>query len=119
MIRPTLAALAWATLLGASGEDARVTPVDPLTVNDDDFARHRDPAEWRGLIVTRIEFHDERAHWRLWRITHRERRKGPLFFVPHDNENAGSRRDWLRCANMAACWSRSIPGWCRGMTGSG
>ncbi|RYE03367.1 MAG: hypothetical protein EOP61_04965 [Sphingomonadales bacterium] len=78
---------AWLALAGASEPRAVVTPVDPLTVQDDDFARHRDPAEWKGLRVSRIEFREERAQWRLWRIE--SRRKGPLWFVPHDSENGG------------------------------
>ncbi len=88
---PLLAGLAWLALAAASaGEPAtRVTPVDPLTVQDDDFARHRDPAEWTGLKVSRIEFREERAAWRLWRIANVRHRPGPLWFVPHDNENAG------------------------------
>lgn len=84
------AASAWLALSGASDPDrATVARVDPLTVQDDDFDRHRDPAEWRGLAVDRIEFREERAQWRLWRIANLRHRKGPLFFVPHDNENAG------------------------------
>ncbi|MDT8757646.1 hypothetical protein MZO42_02950 [Sphingomonas psychrotolerans] len=66
-----------------------MTRVDPLTVQDDDFARHRDPAEWHGLSVSRIEFREERAAWRLWRIANVRHHRGPLWFVPHDNENAG------------------------------
>ncbi|MDV3456626.1 hypothetical protein RZN05_06480 [Sphingomonas sp. HF-S4] len=88
---PLLASLAWLGLSSASPADptTRVTPVDPLTVQDDDFARHRDPADWRGLKVSRIEFREERAAWRLWRIANVRHPKGPLWFVPHDNENAG------------------------------
>ncbi|WP_066795913.1 hypothetical protein [Sphingomonas soli] len=82
-----LAATAWFGLSAPSEPRAIVTPVDPLTVQDDDFARHRDPAEWKGLKVSRIEFREERAHWRLWRIE--SKRPGPLWFVPHDNENGG------------------------------
>lgn len=93
MRRPAIvvaAAAAWLTLLGADADPpAIVTPGDPLTVQDDDFARHRDPAEWQGLTVERIEFQNERTRWRLWRIADPARRAGPLFFVPHDNENAG------------------------------
>ncbi len=82
--------LAATLLLGAAPPDAaKVSRVDPLTVQDDDFARHRDPAEWKGLAVSRIEFREERAAWRLWRIHNVRKPKGPLFFVPHDNENAG------------------------------
>ncbi|MDH4743967.1 hypothetical protein OMP43_08065 [Sphingomonas sp. CBMAI 2297] len=85
-----LPALVAALLFTASPPDAAtVRPVDPLSVRDDDFARHRDPAEWRGLAVSAVEFREERARWRLWRIANAERPRGPLFFVPHDNENAG------------------------------
>ncbi|AQR72775.1 hypothetical protein [Sphingomonas sp. LM7] len=92
MLRPALlSGLAWLFLAGASAGDpnARVSRVDPLSVQDDDFARHRDPAEWKGLSVTRIEFREERAAWRLWRIANTRHPRGPLWFVPHDNENAG------------------------------
>lgn len=63
--------------------------VDPLTIEDDDFARHRDPAEWAGLRVSEIRFDEERAAWRLFRIVNTRHPRGPLWFVPHDNENAG------------------------------
>ena len=77
--------------LGGMRQDdgVRRTPVDPLTTADDDFARHRDPAEWRGLAVSQIEFREERGAWRLFRIANVKRPRGPLWFVPHDNENAG------------------------------
>lgn len=88
-MRAAAFAAAWLALAGASEPRAIVTPVDPLTVQDDDFERHRDPAEWRGLKVTRVEFRDERAEWRLWRIENVRHRAGPLWFVPHDNENGG------------------------------
>ena len=63
-------------------------PVDPLTVDDDDFARHRDPSEWKGLKVSRVEFVEWGVSWRLWMIEAAPRRDGPLWVVPHDNENA-------------------------------
>lgn len=83
---PLLAASACLTLSSAS--PAAGTRVDGLTVQDDDFARHRDPADWQGLEVRRIEFREERGAWRLWRIANLRHRRGPLWFVPHDNENA-------------------------------
>lgn len=86
------AAAAWLALLGADADPEKVTivtRVDPLTVQDDDFARHRDPAEWAGLTAQSIEFQNERTRWRLWRIADPARPGGPLWFVPHDNENAG------------------------------
>jgi len=88
---PLLAGIAWLLLASARAGDpeTRVTHVDPLIVVDDDFARHRDPAEWKGLSVSRIEFREERAAWRLWRIHNVHHPRAPLWFVPHDNENAG------------------------------
>lgn len=65
------------------------TRIDPLAIDDDDFARHRDPATWRGLTVDRVDFAEERATWRLYRIADPKRPRGPLWFVPHDDENAG------------------------------
>lgn len=61
--------------------------LDPLTVADKDFARHRDPAEWAGLRVERRVATDGAATWRLWRIANRAKPRGPLWVVPHDNEH--------------------------------
>lgn len=86
-----LLTLAVAALFSAGpvADPVTVRHVDPLTVQDDDFARHREAAEWHGLAVSSLEFREERAAWRLWRIANVKHPKGPLFFVPHDNENAG------------------------------
>ncbi len=65
------------------------TRVDPLAIDHNDFVRHRSIGTWRGLSVTRIDFTEERATWRLYRITDPKRPRGPLWFVPHDDENAG------------------------------
>lgn len=65
-----------------------VTPVDPMTMGTDDFARLANPAIWDGLSVNRIEFREDRAFWRLYRIVNLRHPGGPLWFVPHDNENA-------------------------------
>ncbi|MEO5865776.1 MAG: hypothetical protein ABIS14_14195 [Sphingomonas sp.] len=85
---PGLALIALA-MIGAAPADLTVTRVDPLAVPDDDFVRHPDAATWAGLTVSRIAFSEERATWRLYRIEDRARPTGPLWFVPHDNENAG------------------------------
>ncbi|MES2095766.1 MAG: hypothetical protein V4459_03330 [Pseudomonadota bacterium] len=69
-------------------QPAIVTPVDPLTMGTDDFTRLADPALWDGLAVTRIEFRDDRTFWRVYRIINTRKPNGPLWFVPHDNENA-------------------------------
>lgn len=62
--------------------------IDPLTVDDEDFARHRDPREWAGLAVRRFIFSDGTMNWRVWRIVNEQHRDGPLWVLPHDNENA-------------------------------
>ncbi len=90
MLRRFLALPVWLALTAIAPEPGtRGDPLDPLTIQDDDFARHRDPATWRGLAVTRIEFREERGAWRLFRIVNVKKPRGPLWFVPHDNENAG------------------------------
>ncbi|WP_375398301.1 hypothetical protein [uncultured Sphingomonas sp.] len=77
-----------------------VTPVDPLTLASEDFVRLRIPGLWDGLTVSRIEFRDGRAFWRAYRIANARRPDGPLWFVPHDDENAafeaavGAVRSW-------------------------
>ena len=65
-----------------------VTPVDPMVMGTDDFTRLASPAIWDGLSVSRIEFREDRAFWRLYRIVNLRHPSGPLWFVPHDNENA-------------------------------
>lgn len=75
--------------VAAAPPDAYIgTPVDPMTIADDDFARNRDPAMWEGLGVERIIFTEGETTWRLWRIINTARPMGPLWAVTHDNENA-------------------------------
>ena len=74
--------------IGGASAQTIVTPVDPLRLESDDFARLRDPADWTGLAVSRIEFRDDRAFWRMYRIANVTKPAGPLWYVPHDNENA-------------------------------
>ncbi len=85
---PWLAAVALLACMGASEAQTSTSPVDPLTIADDDFARHRDPAIWRDLSVERIVFTEGPATWRLWRISNTAQPAGPLWAVTHDNENA-------------------------------
>lgn len=65
-----------------------VTRVKPAAVADADFARHRDRRLWRGMRVERVVFREGPILWRLWRITRRGKRNGPMWVVPHDDENA-------------------------------
>ncbi|MES2095787.1 MAG: hypothetical protein V4459_03435 [Pseudomonadota bacterium] len=62
--------------------------IDPTTIVDDDFRRNRAPDLWRNLSVQHLTFQDGRATWRLWRIVNTCNPNGPLWVVPHDNENA-------------------------------
>jgi len=86
-----LLAVAFATVAPAQIVSAPiqkiVTPVDPMTMGTDDFTRLANPAIWDGLSVTRIEFREDRAFWRAYRIVNLRNPNGPLWFVPHDNEN--------------------------------
>jgi hypothetical protein len=61
---------------------------NPLTIDDDDFIRTRDPSIWRGLELQRITFTENGAHWALWRVSNSKRPSGPLWLQLHDNENA-------------------------------
>ncbi len=61
--------------------------VDPLRVNDDDFARHRAPAEWTGLDVMRLSFRENGYDWQLFRIINKGAPDGPAWIVLHDSEN--------------------------------
>jgi hypothetical protein len=84
-----LATLSWLALSATVPPPPVVTQVDPLTVVDDDFKRHRSAAEWEGLSATRIQFKEGGTRWRFWRIVNTAPRPGPLWFVPHDDENSG------------------------------
>lgn len=88
--RRVAAALLLISALGAATptQQGVAEPVDPLIVADGDFARHRDPALWRGLAVTRIAVEEGPVSWRFFRVANLARPDGPLWVVTHDNENA-------------------------------
>lgn len=75
-------------LFDPAADAATRAHVDPLSVDTADFARARDPEQWRGLTVERIGLIDGAIGWRLWRIANRTRLSGPLWVIPHDDENA-------------------------------
>ncbi|MCW3849253.1 hypothetical protein OF829_18600 [Sphingomonas sp. LB-2] len=87
MIRRALLLLAAPLLVGIGAPGGDTVQVDPLTLADDDFARHRDAAEWRGLSVEQVEFREDQVRWRIWRIVNTARPRGPLWLVLHDNES--------------------------------
>ena len=62
-------------------------PIDPAAVTHADFRRVA-TGDWAGLAVHRHTVADDGVTWKLWRITNPARPDGPLWVVPHDNENA-------------------------------
>lgn len=66
---------------------ANAESVDPALIRHADFVRQAD-ADWTGLGVRRQTVADGAVTWRLWRIANQARPDGPLWVVPHDNENA-------------------------------
>ncbi|MBN8807234.1 MAG: hypothetical protein J0I47_03200 [Sphingomonas sp.] len=77
-----------ATAPAAAPAQRIVSAIDPLLMANADFVRLADPQLWTDLNVTRIEFRDGRTFWRFYRIRNLRHPAGPLWFVPHDNENA-------------------------------
>jgi len=68
---------------------AQWTRLDPLTVQDADFARHRAAAQWKGLRVEETRFVENGFAWHFFRITNEANPGGYFWAVPHDDENAG------------------------------
>jgi hypothetical protein len=64
-----------------------IQTVNPLNVVDDDFARHRNAAEWAGLAVARLSFRENDYDWQAFRITNAVVPDGPAWIVLHDSEN--------------------------------
>ncbi len=63
--------------------------VNILSIVDDDIARHaNDPAYLTGITVTQTRFTENGFNWHLIRFTNSARPGGPLWVVPHDDENA-------------------------------
>jgi hypothetical protein len=64
-------------------------PVDITVVADDDIARHRgEPAHLAGIAVTERRFTERGFNWHVLRFINNAKPDGPLWVVPHDDENA-------------------------------
>ncbi len=99
-----LLAIAAAALFAASPPDAAtVRAVDPMTVQDDDFARHRDPAEWWVSPSRRSSSARSVPSWRLWRIANAKHPTDRSSSCPMTMRMPGSRPGLLPCEDMAAC----------------
>lgn len=83
--------LALLALLGFSAS-ARATEwreADLTAVVDDDLARHAsDYAFLDGLSASETRFSEAGFDWQLLRFTNTQKPDGPLWVVPHDDENA-------------------------------
>ncbi len=66
---------------------ALAQPLDPLTIVDDDFARHRNALAWQGLKVERIAVTENGYVWQMYRITNAAKPVGPAWIILHDNED--------------------------------
>lgn len=63
--------------------------VDIVTIADDDIARHRsDPNYLDGIEVREMKFSENGFDWHILRFANKSKYDGPLWLVPHDDENA-------------------------------
>ncbi len=64
--------------------------VDATTIADDDLQRHaNDPSFLSGITVMQTQFSENGFNWNLIQFSNASKPDGPLFVVPHDDENAG------------------------------
>jgi hypothetical protein len=62
---------------------------DLLAIQDDDIRRHAGDADFfAGLKIEQSYFVENGFRWHLLRFTRPDKPDGPLWMVPHDNENA-------------------------------
>jgi len=87
----SLAAIA-SLILAPPANAADWRALDPLAlaaVQDDDVARHRDNPDFlAGLSISEARFSENGFDWHLLRFASMDRPDGPLWVVPHDDENA-------------------------------
>ncbi len=63
--------------------------VDRSTIADDDIARHRgDATYFDGIEIREMRFAENGFNWHFIRFASMSDADGPLFVVPHDDENA-------------------------------
>lgn len=91
-MKPALAVIALFLLLAGPARSQPVQnwlSVDLATINDDDIARHRTDAGYlAGLSVTERRFAERGFNWHMLRFINSAKPQGPLWVVPHDDENA-------------------------------
>jgi hypothetical protein len=72
---------------GKIPECSSVCPEDSSPGRDDDFARNCGEIVTHHLIYEPIQFEEGSQSWLLQILKNPEKPDGPLWFVPHDNEN--------------------------------
>lgn len=66
-----------------------IASADALVAVDDDFARNNnDPEFFDGLEIAEYRFSENGFNWHLIRFSNITNSSGPMWLVPHDDENA-------------------------------
>jgi hypothetical protein len=89
-LRYLLAVALAATAPAASAHRVFVgSVVNIATIADDDIARHRsDPNYLDGIETHEMTFSENGFDWHILRFANKSKYDGPLWLVPHDDENA-------------------------------
>jgi hypothetical protein len=116
--------LIWGTQnLAASGSTPwrAVAAADVVRLSDDDIARHPGPGYLNGIDVSELVFSENGFDWHLIRFVMNDDRAGPLWIVPHDDENAAFEAaiSALRHYGGVAIMVNSGPGSARMQVGNG
>ena len=99
-----------------------IPPAEIGTLADDDLQRHRGDANYlTGLHISEMRFSEAGFDWHLLRFANSEKPGGPLWVVPHDDENAAfdAALAALKLYGGIAVVVNSGPGSSRMQTGRG
>lgn len=99
-----------------------LTPEEIVNIQDDDLQRHSANANFLdGVEVSQTRFSEAGFNWHLLRFTSVERPIGPLWAVPHDDENAAfdAAIAALKLYGGVAVMVNSGPGSSRTQSGQG
>ena len=105
-----------------SVEWKQVADTDIANLHDDDLTRHAaEPDLLNGLTVSETRFSEAGFNWHLLRFVNAARPSGPLWVVPHDDENAAfdSAIAGLKTYGGVAIIVNSGPGSSRMQSGQG
>lgn len=110
----------WHTVPEVKWQEVATTEIAKL--QDDDLIRHAiDPSFLDGLTVGETRFSEAGFNWHLLRFVNSAKPAGPLWVVPHDDENAAfdSAIDALKTHGGIAIIVNSGPGSSRTQSGRG